>query len=67
MQIGKLGSKFKQSKSRKGSFNYDVRGTLDGLLTNGWIQRDPVFGKTSLLGVRVMSVCGRPNTSETLA
>ena len=48
MQIGKLGSKFKQSKSREGSFNYDVRGTLDGLLTNGWIQRDPVFGKTSL-------------------
>lgn len=53
-------------KSREGSFNYDVRGTLDGLLTNGWIQRDLLFGKTSLLGVRVMSVCG-PNTSETLA
>ena len=57
MQVGRLGSKFKQLKSREGSFNYDVRGTLDCLLTNGWIQRDLVFGKTSLLGVRVMSVC----------
>lgn len=56
MQVGKLGSKFKQLKSRKGSCNCDVRGTLESLLTKGWIQRDLVFGQTSLLGVRVMSV-----------